>query len=57
MTTTVTYNKAQEHTNDRLREAQRHRRHVEVRRVAVIHPEGAHFKVRPIRASPEAAEG
>jgi hypothetical protein len=57
MTTTVTYNKAQEHTNDRLRGAQRHRRHVEVRRVAVISPEGAHFKVRPIRASPEAAEG
>jgi hypothetical protein len=58
MTTTLTYIKAQEQTNDRLRETQRRRRHhVEVRRVAVIRPEGAHFKLRPIRASLEAAEG
>jgi len=55
MTTTLTYIKAQEHTNDLLREAQRRRRHVEVRRVAVIRPDGAHFKLRPIRASLEAA--
>jgi hypothetical protein len=57
MTTTLTYINAQEHTNDLLREAQRRRRHVEVRRVAVIRPEGAHFKLRPIRASLEAAGG
>jgi hypothetical protein len=57
MTTTLTYIKAQEHTNDRLREAQRRRRHVEVRRVAVIRLEGSHFKLRPIRASLEAAVG
>jgi hypothetical protein len=58
MTTTLPYINAQEHTNDRLHEAQRRRRHhVEVRRVAVIRPEGAHFKLRPIRASLEAVEG
>ena len=55
MTTTLTYIKAQEHTNDLLREAQRHRRHGEVRRVAVIRPDGAHFTLRPLRASLEAA--
>jgi hypothetical protein len=57
MTTTLTYTKAQEHTDGLLREAQRRRRHVEVRRVAVIRPEGAHFKLRPLRASLEAAGG
>jgi hypothetical protein len=57
MTTTQTYIKAQQHTNDLLREAQRRRRHLEVRRVAVIRPEGAHFKLRPIRASLQAAGG
>jgi hypothetical protein len=57
MTTTLTYIKAQEHTNDLLRETQRRRRHVEVRRVAVIRPDGAHFKLRPLRASLEAAGG
>ena len=57
MTTTLTYIKAQEHTNDLPRDAQRRRRRVEVRRVAVIRPERAHFKLRPIRASLEAAEG
>lgn len=54
MTTTLTYIKAHEHTTDLLREAQPRRRHVEVRRVAVIRPEGAHFNLRPIRASLEA---
>jgi hypothetical protein len=57
MTTTLTYIKAHEHTNDLLREAQRRRRHPEVRRVAVIHPDGAHFKLRPLRASLQATEG
>jgi hypothetical protein len=55
MTTTLTDLKAEEHTNDRLREAQHRRRHVEVRRVAVIRPAGTHFKLRPIRASLDAA--
>jgi hypothetical protein len=57
MTTPLTYIKAQEHTNDLLREAQRRRRHVEVRRVAVLRPAGAHFKLHPIRASLETARG
>jgi hypothetical protein len=57
MTTTMTYIKAQEQTNDLLREAQRDRRHVEVRRVAVIRPAGSHFKLLPIRASLEATGG
>jgi hypothetical protein len=55
MTTTLTNIKAQEHTNDQLCEAQRRRRHVEVRHIAVIRPEGAHFKLRPIRLSLETA--
>ena len=57
MTTTPTSIKAQENTNDSPCDAQRRGRRVEVRRVAVIRPEGAHFKLRPIRASLEAAEG
>lgn len=57
MTTTLTYIKAQQHTNDLLREAQRRRRHVEVRRVAVIRPAGAHFELQPLRASLETARG
>jgi hypothetical protein len=57
MTTTLTNTKAQAHANDLTREAQRRRRRVEVRRVAVIRPEGAHFKLRPIRASLQAANG
>lgn len=54
MTSTLTNIKAQQRNNDLLREAQRRPRPVEVRRVAVIRPEGAHFKLRPIRASLEA---
>jgi hypothetical protein len=57
MTTTLTNIKTQEHTNGVARDAQRRCRRVEVRRVAVIRPEGAHFRLRPIRASLEAAEG
>ena len=57
MTTTLTNIKAQEQTNDILRDAQRRRRRVEVRRVAVIRPEGAHFKLRPLSGSLEAARG
>jgi hypothetical protein len=57
MTTTLTNIKAQEHCSDLSRDAQRHRRRVEVRRVAVVRPEGAHFKLRPIRASLEGAKG
>jgi hypothetical protein len=55
MTTTLTSITAHVHTNDLLREAQCRRRYVEVRRVAVIRPEGAHFKLWPIRVSLEAA--
>ncbi len=55
MTTTLTNIKAQEHTNDVPLDAQRRRRRVEVRRIAVIRPEGAHFKLRPIRPSLETA--
>jgi hypothetical protein len=54
MVTTLTDIKAHEPTTDLVREAQPRRRHVEVRRVAVIRPEGAHFNLRPIRASLEA---
>ncbi len=57
MTTTLTNIKAQGHTKDLRRDAQRRRRRVEIRRVAVIRPEGAHFNLRPIRASLEAAQG
>jgi hypothetical protein len=57
MTTTLTYIKAQENTKDRLSEARRRSRHVEVRRVAVIRPDGAHFKLQPMRASLETVSG
>jgi hypothetical protein len=56
MTTTLTNIKAQEHTNELPRDAQRRRRRVKIRRIAVIHPESAHFKLRPIRGAREAAE-
>jgi hypothetical protein len=56
MTTTLTNIKTQGHTNDLPRDAQRRRWRGEVRRVAVIRPERAHFKLRPIRASLKAAE-
>ena len=54
MTTTMTHTKTQEHTHDLARDAERRRRRVQVRRVAVIRPEQAHFKLRPIRGSLEA---
>ncbi|HEY4828701.1 MAG TPA: hypothetical protein VIH85_18150 [Solirubrobacteraceae bacterium] len=57
MTTTLTNIKAQEHGGDLSRDAQPGRHRVEVRRVAVVRPEGAHFKLRPIRASLEPAKG
>ena len=57
MTTTLTYIKAQEHTNDLEREAHRHRGCGEVRRMAVIRPAGSHFKLLPVRASLEATGG
>jgi hypothetical protein len=43
--------KTPDHTNDLSRAAERRRRRVQVRRVAVISPERAHFKLRPIRGS------
>jgi hypothetical protein len=51
LTTTLNDSKARDHPDDLLREAQRHRRHVKVRRVAVIHPAGSHFKLLPIQAT------
>jgi hypothetical protein len=51
MTTTLISIKAREHTNDLPRDARLRCRQSEVRRVAVVRPEGAHFKLRPIRAS------
>ena len=51
MTTTLTNTKTQEHTNDLARDAERRGRRVQVRRVAVIRPERAHFKLRPTRGS------
>jgi hypothetical protein len=54
MTTTLTNTKTEEHTHDLARDAERRRRRVQVRRVAVIRPEQAHFKLRPIRGSLEA---
>ena len=57
MTTTPTKIKAKEQANDTLRDARRCRRRVEVRRVAAIRPEGAHFKLRPLSGSLQAAQG
>lgn len=54
MTTTPTHTKTHEHTHDLARDAACRGRRVQVRRVAVIHPEQAHFKLRPIRGSLEA---
>jgi hypothetical protein len=51
MTTTLTYIKAREQTNDLQREAHRHRRYGEVRHVAVIRSAGSHFKLLPTRAA------
>jgi hypothetical protein len=53
---TMTNTKTQEGTNDLpTRDAERRRRRVQVRRVAVVRPERAHFKLRPIRGSLRAA--
>ena len=57
MTTTPIIIKAPKHTSDLPRDARLRCRRSEVRRVAVLRPEGAHFKLRPIRASLEAAKG
>jgi hypothetical protein len=57
MTKTLTKSKVEEHSNDLPRAGQRRRRRIKVRRVALISPEGAHFKLRPIRGSLEAAKG
>jgi hypothetical protein len=56
MTTTPTKIKAKEQANDTLRDARRCHRRVEVRRVAAIRPEGAHFKLRPLCGSLQAAQ-
>jgi hypothetical protein len=51
VTTTLNYIKARDHPDHLLCEAQRHRRQLKVRRVAVIRPAGSHFKLLPIRAT------
>ena len=56
MTTTLTNTKTQEHTKDLPRDGERRRRRIKVRRVALIRPEEAHFNLRPIRGSFEAAK-
>jgi hypothetical protein len=56
MTATLTKTKAQEQANDALSDARRRGRRIQVRRVAAIHLEGAHFKLRPLRASRRTAE-
>lgn len=57
MKTTLTNIKAQEHAKDLTRDAQHRRPRLEVRRVAVIRLDGAHFKLRPIGAPLHAAQG
>ncbi len=57
MTTILDNIKAQQDRNGLPRDAQRRRRRVEVRRVAVIRPEGAHFNLQSIRVQHQAAEG
>jgi hypothetical protein len=57
MTATPTKIKDQDDANDLPRDARRCRHRVEVRRIAAIRPEGAHFKLRPLRGSLQAAQG
>ena len=57
MTTTLTNIKVQGESNQLFRDAQRRRRHVKVRRVAVVRPAGSHFKLLPTRPSLEATRG
>jgi hypothetical protein len=51
LTTTLNDIKAREHPDYPLREAQRQRRPVKVRRVAMIRPAGTHFRLLPILAT------
>jgi hypothetical protein len=51
MTRTLTNVQAQVQNDDLRRHAEHQRRNVEVRRVAVVHPGGSHFKLLPVRAS------
>jgi hypothetical protein len=49
--------RAQAQSQDPCRHAERQRRDVEVRRVAVVHPGRSHFKLLPVRASPATTRG
>lgn len=49
MTRTLTNVKARVQSDDPGRHAERRDRNVEVRRVAVVHPGGSHFKLLPVR--------
>lgn len=51
MARTLTNVQAQVQSEDLRRHSEGQRRNVEVRRVAVVHPEGSHFKLLPLRAS------
>jgi hypothetical protein len=55
MTTTPTSIRAEEARQRLTRDVRRRRGRVDVRRVAAIRPEGAHFAVRPLRAWHHAA--
>jgi len=49
MTRTLTNTAADDHRDDPRRQADRHRRHHKVRRVAVVQPRDAHFRLLPVR--------
>lgn len=57
MARTLTNVQAQVQSEDLRRHSEGQRRNVEVRRVAVVHPEGSHFKLLPLRASLAATGG
>jgi hypothetical protein len=57
MTRTRRNIQAQVQSEDPRRRAKRQRRNVEVRRVAVVHPGGSHFKLLAVRAPVAATRG
>ena len=57
MTNTITQTQPRAELRDHRRSTKRRRRDVEVRRVAVVHPGGAHFKLLPVLASLASSSG
>ena len=51
MTTTLTKVQARRQSDDLRCRAERQRRNVKIRRLAVVQPGGSHFELRPVRAS------